>query len=116
MELSMKVSVIANLMTFPHRSINELRPALGMRAKDEKRGLNFMFAELVENSGSSVRIGTVIERECHIVGFFRKMCEHTAEKAAVSMKCAVRGAGSCKSQQRSSEDHIGTGLPPSTLE
>ena len=89
MELPMEVSVVADLMTFVQRALDELRPALGMRAEDEERGLHVMLAELVEEPGSCIRVGTVIEGERHIIGILRKMCEHTAEDAAVSMKCAA---------------------------
>jgi hypothetical protein len=58
-----EVPVIAELMPIVRHSPHQLGPALGVTSEHEERGANFFLGERVENSGSGVSIGPIIESQ-----------------------------------------------------
>jgi hypothetical protein len=86
----MKVSVVADLMAFDNRAVHEIRPSFRMGAQNEERRANSELGERIEDARSCVRIGTVIERQAHLLALGRQLTKHTAEHFAVSVECSMR--------------------------
>src|SRR4051794_34246648 len=85
MQLLVEVSVIGNLMSFVDHATHELRPPLCVRAENEKRRLDLMLGERVENSWSGIWIGAVVKRERYPFSIRRQLAEHIAEHTAVAV-------------------------------
>jgi hypothetical protein len=110
----MKVPVIADLVALGDDSPHELRPALGVRAENEKRRLHALLAECVEYARSRIGIGSVVKRQRDTRAIVWKVTENRSEQAAVAMKRAVsRSANHCQTN-RGRDYHTVILLRPST--
>ena len=114
MELSVEVSVIADLMTFACDAPNQIGPSLGVCAKNEEGRFHPVLSQSVENSRCGIRVGPVIERERNCAACAGKLAEYGAKNAAVAMKHSVCGSADQSQADRSGQNHTVTWRLPRT--
>ena len=110
-QLPMEVSVIAHLMPFVNRAMNELRPPLGVAAENEERRVHAVLRKRIENRRSGVGIRTVVERERDLPLFGREMSDHGPEDEAVPVERAVYGTTQHGKSECSGQNHAVTAGP-----
>src|SRR5690348_16542577 len=72
-QLSVKVAVIADLVSLTQHAMNELGPALGVRSENEESGFDVVFCERVENARCRFRIRTIVKCEGNATSITRKL-------------------------------------------
>src|SRR5665213_1259636 len=114
-QLAVKVSVVANLMTFSRSATRDVGPSLDMSTEKEERHLYVCPLERVEDQRRRIGIWPVIEGQRYVMSGRGQLVQDGSKDGTVSIECPVRGRPRRGKRGRYGEDHAAADRRARTL-
>ena len=111
----MEVAVIPKLVALLRHASHESRPPLSVTPQNEKGGVHSFFREGVEDQGSGIGIGTIIESERHDFPIAGNSAKRWAKEWTVTVKRTVHSPAYHRHSQCCVTDHSRVARPSTAV-